>query len=401
MALRKLRRRNGAALAVSALLAVSGCHAGTSGNVNRPAPTPPVTRQDLTVTRIVAQHNRNAAAVRSIQAAPTIYVVRGGPNAKVDGRLALERPKDFRLKLSSFGNIKADIGSNDDGFWFWIDEDADKKIYTCRHDQVDASPLTITLQPDWIVEAMGLREFTAEEARTISSKPDGRPGLMVLTQFRKDARGQELTKETVVEEATGEVREHRLWAGAKKELLASAVISKYRYVALTQPSAADPEPEAAEAAPSTKTTVRLPSRFRLSWVKEKFELDIVMDRATINPAFRDDQRADFFTEPKIPGVARQDLAALGNGTPSSRLYESRPSPRPGIGLGEPEPAPIDVDGAYRKSVQARPLSAGVRRSTAPPTAPAGGVVYAPIPTGPDPEAIPAGGGSNRLLAPPQ
>jgi len=247
---------------------------------------------------------------------------------------------------------------------------------------------------------MGLRQFTPEEARTMSSKPDGRPGLVVLTQFRKDAKGQALTKETVIEEATGEIREHRLWAGAKQELLASATISKYLTKRLIEP-AADPDAAGAEAAPAAETIVRLPSRFRLTWVKEKLGLDIVMDQATINPQFRADQRTTFFTEPKIPGVARQDLAALGGGPASSRLYESIPPPRSGIGLGQPESAPIDMEGSYRKAQPAgpRPLSAEVRRSTAPPAGNVG-VVRAQVPTGlgADPDAIPAGG-SNRLLAP--
>ena len=395
-----VRRRNRTALALSALLAATGCHAGTSGGLTRPTP-PPVAKQDVAVAKIVAQHNKNAANIHSIQATPTIHVAGGPRAAKVDGRLAMERPKDFRLQLRSFGNSKADIGSNKDGFWFWVDEDSDKKIYVCDHDQVNASPLAVTLQPDWIVEAMGLREFPPEEARTISSKPDGRPGLIVLTQFRKDAKGQTLTKETVVDETTGQIKEHRLWAGAKQELLASATISSYLVKKIAQAPAADPDnPDAPKA---NEITVQIPSRFRLKWVKEKFELDIIMDRAMFNTQFPPEQRLALFSEPKIPGVARQDLAMLGNGAAaanSSRMYESMP--RPGIGLGQPEPAPIDVEGSMNPAPTPRPLSAENRRPSAASGSPYGtdGVVRAPVPTGSDPGAERASG-SNLLNAAPR
>ncbi len=377
-------------LASMSLAALTGCHAGTSGNLAKSPP--PITRENLSATRFIAQHNKNAATIQSIQAQPGIAVAgRGGRQYRVGGRLALERPQDFRLQLTMPGGGKsvADIGSNDRGFWFWVDEDkAEKQIFVCDHDQVGASPLAVTLQPEWIVEALGLREFSPEEARTINVKTEGRPGLLLLTQMRKDAKGQALTKEYVIDEASNQILEHRLWSGAKKELLASAVISEYQTKELSPPAARDADPTDEPA----KIQVTLPKQFRLTWTKENFKLDVNMTNARINPKFPDNQRADLFTEPKLAGVQRVDLAKLGEPAgrapgASSRMYESMPRPRSGgIRLGQPEAPTVGVEGAYRRpgNPGPSPLAADIAPLRADGRV---AVVGAPIPRGSDLDAL--------------
>ena len=41
----------------------------------------------------------------------------------------------------------------------------DKSIYWCNYDELDSSPLAVTYQPDWIIEALGLKPISAEEAK--------------------------------------------------------------------------------------------------------------------------------------------------------------------------------------------------------------------------------------------
>jgi hypothetical protein len=370
--------RRHAILALVAFIAGAGCHAGNSGGLAKQEPA--LTKETLSKTRIIAQHNKNAAAITSLRASPSIVVAADGRSGKLNGQLAMVRPKDFRLDISSMMHKQADIGSNDKGFWFWVKDNSDKAIYVCDYDHVNASPLAVTMQPEWIIEAMGLREISDREAATISAKPGDKPGQVVLTQFRKDAKGDTLTKVTVVDESTGEIREHRLYAGAERELLARATISEHQRVTLKptndNPSGAD---------------VDLPSKFRLEWIVEKFSLDITMNETRVNPQFPKEQRTALFTEPPIPGAVRKDLALLG-GAPaasSSRIYESMP--RSSVRLGQPEAVPMDVDGALRSTGQ--PLSANLANTQAQPT----GVVGAPIPSGADPDAVRASSWRNRQL----
>ena len=361
------------------LVAGVGCHAAPQRNPARIEA--PVIRTDPTATRFITKHNQNVAAIRSLEAAPSIVIIGDHGEKKrgrANGHLALERTtKNFRLEIEAgLKHELADIGSNERGFWFWVDDDKERSIFVCDHKDINACQLGVTLQPDWIMEAMGLRAFTAEEARTLSTTPGETPGTVVLTQTRRDAKNQRYTKETIISEQTGEIREHRLWAGVKQELLASATISNYKEVRFVDTSPRrDDEPTDVGA----ETVVTLPERFRLNWVKENLAIEVAMSGLKINPTFPQERRVVLFSEPKIPGMTRRDLAQLDPeaSAASSRVYESRPIPEAGgIRLKHPEPSPMNGEDVERRAIDPAPFSADLSATSAQPI----GVVGAPIPS---------------------
>ena len=75
----------------------------------------------------------------------------------------------------------ADIGSNDERFWFWFQNKKDKSVYFCDYADLSSTSLAVTYQPDWIVEAMGLKPITPDEAAQIKMRPGPQPGTTVLT----------------------------------------------------------------------------------------------------------------------------------------------------------------------------------------------------------------------------
>ena len=361
------------------LVAGLGCHASPQRNPTRIEP--PISQAEVSATRFIAQHNQNVAAIHAIEAAPRINMIDGNGSKKfrsrADGHLALEEGKNFRLVVEAMRHELADIGSNERGFWFWVDDDKEKSLYICDHK--DTNSLAVTLQPDWIMEAMGLRAFTEQEARTVSAKRGETPGTIVLTQIRQDAKKQKYTKETVVNEQTGTILEHRLWAGVKEELLASATIFNYQAVRFVD-SAADRGVEpGVQPVNATETTVQLPERFRLNWVKEKLVIEITMSSVKVNPTFAEEKRLALFSRPEIPGTTVRDLAQLDSSLVEApeRVYQSRPIPEPGgIRLGRPEPATANLDGLDRRSVAPVPLPSDTTSTSMQ----ALGVVGAPIPS---------------------
>ena len=364
-------------LASLSILAGVGCHAGQPPKVARTEP--PITRADVSAARFVAQHNKNAAAVQSLTAKPRINPVEEDghdPWGRAYGELALGGDKNFRLEIKFAGQTKADIGSNDKGFWFWVAKDPAKAIYVCDYQDIDSCQLAVTMQPDWIMEAMGLRAFSETEAKTMHAQAGQTPGTIVLTQTRKDARGQLYTKETIVNEATSRIMEHRLYSGAKKELLASAVVKNYMAVPLPNPANEDVGTGAIDPA---LRTIQIPENFRLTWKKERFIMDVGMAGVQVNETFSEKRRVALFSEPKIVGTSRQDLALLDPAmSPASRTYESRPIPDSGgIRLGTPEPVPIGVEGATRRQIDPAPLSPDLSSTPAQPA----GVVGAVVPRG--------------------
>jgi hypothetical protein len=207
-----------------------------------------------------------------------------------------------------------------------VNDKSEKAIYVCDYEHANASPLGVTMQPDWIMESMGLREIPEREAKTIQATYD-KPGQLVLTQLRSDNKGGTMTKVTVVDENTGEILEHRLYSGAKEKLLARATISQTQHIQMTKGEGESSGP-----------IVNFPSRIKLEWLVENFSLDISMGKPKINPVFPKADRVVLFSEPTIRGAVKTDLAAIANpsGSASSRIYESAPRSSGGVRLGNPE-----------------------------------------------------------------
>lgn len=368
------------ALVLAAVALLPGCHAGgASGLSARPSPTLPGV--SLTATEAIEQHNLNAARVQALEAQPRISVTAPGvPRGSVDGRMALERPRNFKLELSATmrSHPVADIGSNDDEFWFWTESKQDKNVYVCSYGDVDRAPLSAAFQPDWIVEAMGLRTIRPEEAAGATIKADPNGLDTILTVRRRGPRGETLIKETVIETATGRIKEHRLYGvegrGSRPVLLASARISKVQQVRAPAPP----------GEPSSEP-VTLPQSVRLTWhQQQKFVMDVALNDVKVNPRFDDEQRAYFFTEPVKPGFARKSLGegpGLAGGPTTIR--ESRtipPSPSAKVQLGDP--IPIGPDGEERTPADPRALDADLPPLSSRANGP-GAVVGARVPTVPE------------------
>ncbi|MBX6313584.1 MAG: hypothetical protein IRY99_11810, partial [Isosphaeraceae bacterium] len=342
-------------------LAAAGCRAGVGGFA-RPV-APPINRNALTAQEVVEQINRNARAVHSLQVLSDVRVRATSLKAPVRGMIAMRRPRDFRLQMrTTMGNSDiADLGSNDRSFWFWMADNKERTVFVGEYDENGNPPpdVPLTFQPDWIVEAMGLRIIPESEIPAITVRR-GPQRELILTQKRQSGNGQPYVKYWIVDEATKLVREHQLWSADQRYMLALAKIdSPYQAV---QVPAADGE---------GKVSVLFPRSMRLKFVREDFELWVSFGQPTINLAF-EGELADLFTEPPFEGYAR---VPLGSGrlpgrsmAGPTRSYQTKPPPasdsEPTAGptdevsparLGDP--IPIGTDGASLRWSDPMPLEA--------------------------------------------
>ncbi len=212
-------------LAISLTLGLSGCRAFNNGSLSM-TPKPPA-RPAFDVDGFVAEHNRNAELIKSVTAKPSIGVAGRMTRTRADGWLALERPRNFKLELRSMGDKKADMGSNDEEFWFWVQNDKDRAIYWCRYSELNASALVLTHQPDWIIEALGLQPITREEAAQITAKKGTEAGTTALVFPATRSGGERYTRMMVVWDKTRRIKEHRIYAGNPQVLLAQADVKGY------------------------------------------------------------------------------------------------------------------------------------------------------------------------------
>lgn len=321
-----------ATLALLSVLAASGCRTAGVSDLARPsAPLAPA--RSLDATEILAEHNRNAELIQLIEARPALTVTVADPERPnrpaqypVDGRLWMERPRNFKLELTSTAASKvADIGSNDAEYWFWVKDKTERSIYYCNYDETGASPLAATMQPDWIVEAMGLRIIPASEANEITVKP-GEPGTLVLTHRPHKAGSQTYTRITILDKATYQILEHQIRSGDQKTLMARAKIPE-GYIRVTGPSQTG----------SGEVTAFLPKKLQLHWVQERLDLEVTFLNVKINKPITQAQRDARFIEPVLGrDYVRKNLAENSGTT----IRETRPAP-PSGGVRLKPPTPIE------------------------------------------------------------
>lgn len=327
---------NGSRTLMLGLLALSlsgGCRTAGMGNMAQPNPLLP--RSSATAQELVAELNRNAERIETFEAAPSISGQSPGGAFAADGRLAFTRPHNFKLVMTAAGIQEvADIGSNDEEFWFWQRPDRrDKRvIYYCPYDENGESPLVGMLQPDWIVEALGFRTIPDDEAEAITVKPGTEPKTLVLNHPRGAGTGiaRQFRRETVLSETTHHILEHRVY-DSKNVLLARATVADRDYASLPTGTAGSAE------------TATVPTKLRLEWLQQKLKLDVALKSAKVNTEFDAKRRAALFVEPSKKGerVNLAQLARTMNAEDEPTVRNTRPVPPAGVRLGDPAPLGTD------------------------------------------------------------
>ena len=241
----------------------------------------------LDVDKFIAEHNQNADLVQSMTAKPTIRVA-GKVRHQADGQLAVVRPRNFKLVLKSMGQPKADIGSNDEEFWFWV-QGEDKAVYWCNYSDLESSSLAITYQPDWIVEALGLKPISSAEAAHIKVREND-PDTTKLIFPPTKSGSETYTRMLIVSNHTRRIKEHRIYAGNLQTLLAQATVNQYK----------DFDVESSDR--GVRDTCYLPESVRLDWKREQLVLDVALQDVKLNQ-FEPSRTALLFTEPEVPGYS--------------------------------------------------------------------------------------------------
>ena len=323
-------------LAMMATLGLGGCRALSTGSL---APKPsPLAERSFDVESFVAEHNRNVERIQSLEARPSVSVG-GRYHVGVDGRLAMERPRNFKLELSGAGTPQADIGSNDEEFWFWLRDDPDKSINWCRHEDVESSAIPVSYQPDWIIAALGLKAISADEAAGIKVRTKGtESGTTALVFPSTTSGGQTYTREIIVANKTRLIKGHRLYAGKTSSLVAQAEVSDYKEIEIGSQASGD------------RDVCHVPGNIKLDWKPQRLSMDVTLapkGREIKVNEFDKSRSASLFLEPKIPGYTRVNLADLNRGAvKDSRTTVRRTLPQPDsrarVKLGQPEPLPDDT-----------------------------------------------------------
>jgi len=164
------------------------------GPFRRPEPRP-VHAGVPTAEQVVTYLNQNARGVHSIQYGDVdISVKQGAQSFGADAYVFYQKPRNFRMQATSGGMSQADVGSNEQEFWFWIRQDKSNAVYRCLYEDLPrVNSLKIPLNPEWICEALCVQELGdprqyqvrgvggAVELTSQTTSPQGAPMQKIIT----------------------------------------------------------------------------------------------------------------------------------------------------------------------------------------------------------------------------
>jgi len=158
--LRKAKLHYGLSLVV--VLMISGCHWPQLVKPSNPfaKAAPCVLSSEATKEEIVAHLNANASRLTAWRSTKVGIHLKQKGSIPVDltAQMAVEGPRNFRLRASSLLGEEADFGSNQERFWFWIRRSPQPYVITAAHQDMETAQqqLPIPFDPGWVMEAFGV-----------------------------------------------------------------------------------------------------------------------------------------------------------------------------------------------------------------------------------------------------
>ncbi|HEX4131766.1 MAG TPA: hypothetical protein VHZ24_17155 [Pirellulales bacterium] len=258
------------------------------------------------VTRAV---NGNTSRVLSLHSTDATINAPWTPPLKAS--IAVDRPRRLRVRAeTSLTGPEVDLGSNDQLFWVWVKRMQPPTVMFCRHEQYHASAARqiLPIEPDWVIEALGLPTFDPAAQHTGPVMVRG--NRLEIRTVRNGPEGP-VIKATVVDAANAWVYEQHVY-DAHGNRLASALASQHTR---------DPA-----------TGIVLPRRveFQIPATQTKFTLNL--GNVQINQL---DPATALFDMPSYPGAAVIDLADP-NVRPNP-AFTSAPNQRPATSTSDTTP----------------------------------------------------------------
>ena len=221
-----------AVLACVAAACVScGCATKTRGPWHGQEPL----SADTTREELIHHINTQAARTAGWRCRKVVVQVPHAPEAS--GQIAVQYPRRLRLKAKALMVPVADVGSNADRVWCWVNPKlagGPTETLTCKHASFDAvrcnaernGGVQIPFDADWLMEVLGVAPLDPRSV-TLQKAPNNGP-IWHLVSHRTDASGRRLLRVIDVDAEHGQVLAHELRDAATGRPLARAVLQDHR-----------------------------------------------------------------------------------------------------------------------------------------------------------------------------
>jgi hypothetical protein len=251
--------------------------------------------EGATADKIVAALNANAQRLQTIQCQDIdMTCTHGIQSFNLQAAMVCQKPRNFRLNAKLISNTIVDMGSNDREFWWWISKAEPPYLFYCSYDDFARSQGRIQLpfQPDWVIEALGMKEYDPRKAYQLT--PTSRGGLELVEQALSP-QGKPVRKITRMNRSGNyvQVTAHILQDEHGKEIC-SALITQVQK--------------------DRATDAILPKVVELKWPAENVRMMMKLPDVQVNSTLSPERTAQLFTRPNLKDVQTVDLA---QGIPTS------------------------------------------------------------------------------------
>lgn len=239
---------------------------------------------DMPMPDLVAHLNQNIDQINAWRCVNVTMTPHGMMGlVKLSADLAVERPRNFRLRASIPTGIVADLGSNDERFWCWMRNDEEPVIVTARHERlaVAQQQLQMPFEPDWLIEALGV--IPIDESEVESEKHPTDPKRVFFRRRRRAPDGTSVELVSTVDTCRGVIVDHSL-SDRSGRIVALANMGEHER--------------------DGKTGIVLPHSIDLAWPQAKMGLKIRMGAIEANP---ESLSAKIFEMPEIANCSVQDI----------------------------------------------------------------------------------------------
>lgn len=219
---------------------------------------------DTPIPDLIAHLNHNIDQLNAWRCTNVSVKPHGGMlmSPSVSASMAVERPRNFRLQATAVNFDVADMGSNDERFWFWVRNDEEPGILTARHDCLQAAQrqMPLPFEPDWLIEALGVIPIDESEVKVEKHPTD--PKRVFFRRKRTSPDGSHVELVSTVDTCQGIILDHSL-SDRQGDIIALARLSEHER--------------------DGKTGVVLPHTVDLSWPRAKLGLALRMGAIEVNP----------------------------------------------------------------------------------------------------------------------
>jgi len=193
------------------------------------APPPEVFSGMPTLEQLAAVMNRTDSITQLSSNSVSVEVPSMSNVPRLSATLALNRPREFRMRASIpiLLGSGIDLGSNDQMFWFEVPESMTQKLYYARHDQFQRQSVRsiLPVDPSWFVDALGLIHLdTTQVVEGPLLRTDGKLEVRSMMPYPDGL----YSRVCVIEPTAGYVTDQILY-GPNGKMIAGASASNHRY----------------------------------------------------------------------------------------------------------------------------------------------------------------------------